>query len=1145
VPSSSGASPLFLKSIDIAGFKSFARPVRLELPPGITALVGPNGSGKSNVVDALRWAMGEQNIRELRGQRSEDIIHAGPRRSLGLAEVVLTLDMASREDGPPEVGVARRLYRSGESEYLVQGRKGRLRDLQDALRGLGVPGADTVVVNQGMADALLTATPLERRLVLEQAAGLAGYRARREEARHKLQATAHNLQTIEVVLAELEPRLRVLRRQARAVTEREEARARLATALTSWYAVRWAEARARLEDVSARCAEEEQIRRKLIDELRALEEAAEGAIAAEREWRRRLDIAQSAVFSTQRELDAARFAERTAEQHLSAAERALAEAGARGAELESLLAEARARNEEAEQAGAALGRERAAIDEQIDALRHALGSREGRLAALQAKAAAAQAAYESVERDLTAVIFARQALQETLRREQERLDELAPALERLQNARIRLVDEQAQREQMLAAGRNAADSAARQAENARGFFERAKAAHDRAQRVQRRLHMRHAAVCRRRAAAERDVASLTSQVSAPMLVDLAVPEGKETAISAALGDWPRGAPDTPPAARDLESFLSWRRGLERLIDGAVWADTVLDSAALGDLNPLHAALLVEDDDSARRLWTRLAGQPAHRIGSPPVRVITRRGEVIAASGVSGSGSTDVNARFLLARREHEVLTRRETRLQSWLERVQAGLQAAQENVTVSDLEVHERERALRAAEQQVAATERAATKGEREVSALTVQLEGIEHERFRLIESTAAAQRDLEAHQEHELNLSARREACSRSAAAARSAVEEERERMEAAQREIRELIQRRDLLATQQASDARALAALAEHVQRLERERAALAASAERHGADRERWIETEAQERERVEELAAVLAEQQRALAETHAAQPELAVDREPLETARRRLSEKVREHERARAQLAQCEEERDRLRIEIVRELQRAPELLGEPPCDPPTEDEVRRLRLRATQYPEADMTVVEECKELEERYLRLRSQLEDLSDAGRELDAVIEIADREMRTRFNDAFSALNGEFSRVFEVMLRGGDAALELTEDGGVGVRARLPGKRTRSSASFSGGERALVASSLLFGMLRLRPTPFVVLDEVDAALDESNVDRYVAALRDISVRTQVIIVTHNRATMEAADVLYGVTMDDEGVSHLLSLRLDAYAAAG
>jgi chromosome segregation protein len=208
-------------------------------------------------------------------------------------------------------------------------------------------------------------------------------------------------------------------------------------------------------------------------------------------------------------------------------------------------------------------------------------------------------------------------------------------------------------------------------------------------------------------------------------------------------------------------------------------------------------------------------------------------------------------------------------------------------------------------------------------------------------------------------------------------------------------------------------------------------------------------------------------------------------------------------------------------------------------------VRRLRLRATQYPEADMTVVEECKELEERYLRLRSQLEDLSDAGRELDAVIEIADREMRTRFNDAFSALNGEFSRVFEVMLRGGDAALELTEDGGVGVRARLPGKRTRSSASFSGGERALVASSLLFGMLRLRPTPFVVLDEVDAALDESNVDRYVAALRDISVRTQVIIVTHNRATMEAADVLYGVTMDDEGVSHLLSLRLDAYAAAG
>jgi len=256
-------------------------------------------------------------------------------------------------------------------------------------------------------------------------------------------------------------------------------------------------------------------------------------------------------------------------------------------------------------------------------------------------------------------------------------------------------------------------------------------------------------------------------------------------------------------------------------------------------------------------------------------------------------------------------------------------------------------------------------------------------------------------------------------------------------------------------------------------------------------------------------------------------------------------VAEHERARALHTQVEEERDRLRVEILRELQRAPELLTEPCMPVPSDDEIRRLRFRANQYPDADVSVVEECTELEDRYARLRNHVEDLNEAGRELDAIIEMADTEMRTRFEETFVALNDEFGRVFRVMLRGGEAAHELAEDGGILVRAQLPGKRTRSSASFSGGEKALVASSLLFGMLRLRPTPFVVLDEVDAALDESNVDRYVTALRDISQRTQVVIVTHNRATMEAADVLYGVTMDDEGVSRLLSLRLDGFEAAG
>jgi chromosome segregation protein len=197
----------------------------------------------------------------------------------------------------------------------------------------------------------------------------------------------------------------------------------------------------------------------------------------------------------------------------------------------------------------------------------------------------------------------------------------------------------------------------------------------------------------------------------------------------------------------------------------------------------------------------------------------------------------------------------------------------------------------------------------------------------------------------------------------------------------------------------------------------------------------------------------------------------------------------------------------------------------------------------QYADADPSVVDEARELAERHTYLLKHVEDLRSAAQTLRTMMEVADVEMRTQFDVAFAAVNEEFSRVFEVMLRGGRARLEQLEGGGVEVIAQLPGKRSRSSAAFSGGERSLIASSLLFGVLKMRPAPFCVLDEVDAALDEGNVDRYLTALRDISQKTQAVVVTHNRATMAAADVLYGLTMDAEGASNVLSLRLESQVA--
>jgi chromosome segregation protein len=300
------------------------------------------------------------------------------------------------------------------------------------------------------------------------------------------------------------------------------------------------------------------------------------------------------------------------------------------------------------------------------------------------------------------------------------------------------------------------------------------------------------------------------------------------------------------------------------------------------------------------------------------------------------------------------------------------------------------------------------------------------------------------------------------------------------------------------------------------------------------------------RLADLVAVHDQQSARVKTVRAEKPEEADARDFLRSARARLAAEVGRHERARARLEELENERLRLLQEISQELGVSVSALPAPLETPPPEDEIRRLRARVLQYAELDASVVQEHEETKERYEYLTSQIADLRAAADGLREIMAIADAEMQTRFQSALAAVTDELSHVFRVMLRGGEARLEQVDaEGGIEVRATLPGKRVRSSAAFSGGERALVATSILFAVLRTRPTPFCVLDEVDAALDETNVDRYLGALREITERTQVIVVTHNRATMAAANALYGLTMDGDGASSVLSVRLDQYEAAG
>lgn len=1126
-----------LRSIHISGFKSFARPTRLELPRGIVALVGPNGSGKSNVVDAVRWCLGEQSMRELRGQRAEDVLYAGPRRRAGVADVALTFE------GDVEMTVSRRLYGSGESEYLLDGARVRLRDVAQALRRIGIDAGRHVVVNQGMADALLEASPGERRALLEQAAGLAGYRTRRDEARQKLATTDQNVVTIELVLAELEPRLRSLRRQSRAVRERDEAASRLQVALRRWYGRRWANLTAEVDALTRQEAGLAEKRQSLAAVARRREEDVSIAVERERAWQSRLEMATAAVHEAQRSSDVARFDledERRRRAHLLAA-----------------LSDVDRRYERLEQSRCWRQQELDRISVEREALLSAHSEVSGELEEVELRRVVMSGQVEEHRVRLAQVQASHQRAEETHRATSRQLALLHARFEALETRRRDVETRHNHWESDVARRERETGEHAHRLEVVKKQHEHLVA--ERARCEQRSVGLgeraqRWAAV-RERArsdmmltadALERVIqrhAELATEV-APSWRGLEVGAGWERAAAAVLGSWratggrePRTWSSTARAA-----FLRWRHGLP--VGDGCWGDGLVAGIPAEEMSPLAGTLFVDSDETAEEIWRRLAPLRAHLVGSPALQVVSRSGRAHASLGVTWPSTDDAAVQYLEAQRRREQLERRSRTLQQRVEHVttaasEAASRAAEEAARAARLgERAERAQAeSRQVQADVAFSEREVERLKSEGRRLCQDAADLERERS----DVEASLREKEVMLRQQLALlegAADEEAVvSREASAAleeeratRQRIADVQRRQDAYRDQIAALDQRRD-------EQQRLLEETVGELTRVVTERQRIMRDREHSDCN----IETKTAH---LACLSARVAELQEYSKQVRAERPADSSG-DDLVKLHRAHADLVGEHERLLARLAAERADRDRLRSEIDRELRVPADELGDYP-DAPSDDEVRRLRVRAVQGADADPAVLAECEELEERYNALREHLADITAAANVLRHTMEVADQEMRNRFKVSFGAVDREFARTFDLMFGGGEARLEvLDDDGGIGVHAALPGRRAQTSAAFSGGERTLVAISLLFGVLRMRPTPFCILDEVDAALDERNVDRYLGVLRDISSRTQVIVVTHNRATMASADALYGLTMDGEGVSNTLSMRLDNFPVAG
>jgi len=1119
-----------LKSLDLAGFKSFARPTHLEFPPGITAIVGPNGSGKSNVVDAVRWCLGEQSSRELRGTRAEDVIYAGCKRTLGVADVSMLLADTTGDD----IEIGRRLFRSGESEYLVNRGRVRLRDVVIALAGVGIDAGRHVVVNQGMADALLSAGPQERRGLLEQAAGLSRYREQRDEARRKIGATQSSIETIQLVMAELEPRLALLRRQAKAVSERKEVADRLTDMLRRWYASRWASAvdsirRARQEEARAH----EELRRARSN-LTEVETKLEELLEEERRLVKQRESAVAVLHQSERECDELRRNRDVLELRIADLNGRIEATRSREAVLEASIERARADHEDAQTALQTVEHEiKRWVERRETSHLFVLDLQDASSRAADAAVSAGNRLGQAAKRVRGAADAHRGAVHAFASRaaDRERLADQLTVIEARQGALNSELTEISDRLRTLETG--ATDSERRVAELQQ---DRAGCV-SRLRRVATALRRLEAQVGRSRgtieAARSRQQAAADS-VDSGLLQSIKVPPGWEKAIAAALGELAR--PGMLECAEpDLAEVRRWRDSLGL---GGEWAEELVEGGPPGLFT---ATLLVESDDEARAAWVEVADRPAHLVGSPPLQIIARNGLVCDARGTRLSDEPAGAEEYLRAVSEIE---HRESRL-TCLERRMELLHAHERRGTAR---LEEIERELRGAEQVL-----------RRARELVSEMNGTKHGLVRRVSEAADEAETVRTALERadaEVANWARRAADAEQAAQtlaeeeaklravyddARQAAESTRDRLERAKREHDSLCQALAIAEERRLNRQAVRDVAGEKLSRLEAELEEIAGSI----PALEIQVQRARSENERLAAEAPVIGarirEQRTRLEELPKT---VNAERPDPRELRDQVLEAASRVERASARLERREDDAARLRAELRLDLAVEPDELPPPGDDAPEEAEIRRLKSRVAGQSMLDEAVVAEYDELNERHTYLRHHLDDLDQALGELNEILAVSDREMESRFATAFAAVDVEFGRVFEIMLRGGMGRLVQADDGGVDVVAELPGKRSRSTTAYSGGERALVATALLFAVLKIRPTPFCVLDEVDAALDESNVDRYLAVLRDISRSTQTIVVTHNRATMAAAAVLYGMTLDGEGATNVLSLNLQTYSAS-
>ncbi len=1229
------SAPARLLALRLQGFKSFAERTVVEFGPGISAVVGPNGSGKSNLADALRWSLGEQG-RALRSRKSEDVIFAGSekRKALGMADVTLVLD---NSDGllPVDFSVlelGRRLYRSGENDYLLNKQRIRLRDLVDLLDGAHLADNAFLFIGQGMVDQALALRPEERRPLFEEVAGVRRHERRRRKAEDQLTESEANLARVEDIVAELRPQARRLAAQAEQQSTRLSAGEELASALLAAAHVRWHEAAGVAAAAGARVARERTEADKAMADLQTAEEAASalaseiGARAAtERERLATHEVARSAV--TELRLREARLSgdlEAVArDQGRLQAEREAAEASL-AVQRRGLAVPLPTRDHDLDSSVVEAERLLAEANAELASLRAATRARGEEAAALRRAETARQAEAETARRRLADVV-------RRLEAEQSAASEVA---RRRTDLDALLVAARADLDRALAFGTAAtANRETARAAAAEGDARR-RSAQDRAAATGAALAAQAARLTtvdnRIRDDEERGIARAAKRRGGRRLDDdLVLEPSLRAAVEAALDELTRAYVVDEAAAASLSDERGTLVVRERAALAPTGGPTVagdaatrrfLERALAAGATPLVEAIRRDPDGTVARVLARtlvtddLAAALALQAVLPPGWTIaTRDGTAVVGELTVRLGRGDAP---LERRAEADRLRTEVARLRADAEAAAIEAAVAEEAATATraavDTATADEARAL-ADRRRIEEAERTAA---RELEAVVREAGWHAAQAERLV---ADAQRAREAVTVHDsAGLWADPPDGSDAAAAPTAEPVSDNDAAVATwTRRAADLRERRDRIVAEQATAdaarreiegrrARAEATVAideERIVRAERDVVVLAERREQIAEERRRLTAELSAATEREERSGAALAEVRAADAAARerlsAAERAASGSRERLRAADDRLRAADRSDLEARLG-------RDALREQLLVELAGMGDLgrrrledeagvipvaVGPGPladddgatpdeshaatgpdepvdpddgaalesaldvvaarwaaepatADPPGPGRLATLRRRYHELGAANPFAVEEYDALRERLETLETQQQDLRSAIDKTRHLIAELNTMIADQFRTTFAALETAFDTRFQQLFGGGFARLSLTDPTdlaatGIEIVARPPGKKAQALAMLSGGERALTAVALLFAMLEVRPVPFCVLDEVDAALDEANVGRFSEALRSLADRTQFIVITHNRGTIEAADALYGVTVGDDSVSRVISLRLE------